>query len=358
MTPQHLPMTEADGTPMDGGPSPVLAADGEAPSAGASGAPDAAGGTGTAMPDERRGRWTLQDERRRTRYVRSWLTRRDARGRTRGQSLVEFALVLPIFLLLFAAILDLGRLAVAQISVTNAAREGAFQAAQTPTSYDPGQPCDTTTNLVICRVQLEARGSGVTIAPDDVTLTCSPDCTPAIGSTVTVSVNGRFQLLTTILSSFFGGSQTLTFSATSTHQLEKLPTPSVAPAPGSPSPSPTPTPTPTPSVGASPTPTPSPSPSPTPTPTPDCIPPSAGFTYDTTPPSLKAPVTITVLDTSVPVGSCIGSWKWEWGDGYVSFGKDPGDHTYLVPGTYVVYLTVSGPAGTNTSGGATIKVKP
>ena len=46
-------------------------------------------------------------------------------GRGRGQSLVEFALVLPLFLLLVMAIVDLGLSVFAYNSITNAAREGA-----------------------------------------------------------------------------------------------------------------------------------------------------------------------------------------------------------------------------------------
>jgi Flp pilus assembly protein TadG len=47
------------------------------------------------------------------------------RHRRRGQALVEFALIIPIFLLILLAIFDLGRGVFAYTSVTNAAREGA-----------------------------------------------------------------------------------------------------------------------------------------------------------------------------------------------------------------------------------------
>ena len=50
------------------------------------------------------------------------------RGRTRGQALVEFALVIPIFILLLVAIFDLGRAVFAYNTLTNAAREGARMA--------------------------------------------------------------------------------------------------------------------------------------------------------------------------------------------------------------------------------------
>lgn len=48
--------------------------------------------------------------------------RRDHR---RGQALVEFALVFPIFLLIFIALFDVGRAVFTYNSLTNAAREGA-----------------------------------------------------------------------------------------------------------------------------------------------------------------------------------------------------------------------------------------
>ena len=47
------------------------------------------------------------------------------RRRASGQGLVEFALVFPIFLLLFLALLDLGSAVFTYNSLTNAAREGA-----------------------------------------------------------------------------------------------------------------------------------------------------------------------------------------------------------------------------------------
>jgi TadE-like protein len=46
-------------------------------------------------------------------------------GRTRGQSLAEFAVVLPIFLLVVCGLFDLGRAVFVYTSLTNAAREGA-----------------------------------------------------------------------------------------------------------------------------------------------------------------------------------------------------------------------------------------
>ena len=161
------------------------------------------------------------------------------RSRSLGQGLAEFAFILPIFVLILAGTLDLGRLFYAQISLTNAAREGAFQAAQTPGSFQAGQPCDTTANMVVCRVLFETQDSFVEVAPEDVDLSCAPSsCEPALGNTVTVTVEGEFLLLTPVLSSFFGGQQAVTLSGTATAQLETFPaspttaaTPTLSPSP-------------------------------------------------------------------------------------------------------------------------------
>ncbi|MBA3236662.1 MAG: pilus assembly protein [Chloroflexi bacterium] len=55
------------------------------------------------------------------------IQRRTSRShaRRRGQALVEFALVIPIFLLMMVALFDLGRAVFAYNTLTNAAREGA-----------------------------------------------------------------------------------------------------------------------------------------------------------------------------------------------------------------------------------------
>ncbi len=59
-------------------------------------------------------------------------SRRRRRQRTRGQSLVEFAIVLPVFLLIAFAIFDFGLAFDASIGISNAAREGARQGATQP----------------------------------------------------------------------------------------------------------------------------------------------------------------------------------------------------------------------------------
>ncbi|MEK6721754.1 MAG: TadE/TadG family type IV pilus assembly protein [Chloroflexota bacterium] len=265
------------------------------------------------------------------------------RRRSRGQGLVEFALILPVFIVFFGAVLDLGRIAAAQVTVANAAREGAFQASKTPGSYTAGAACpaDGSSNLVVCRVLLEAKNSVVAIQPADVTMTCSPNCTQVLGNTVRVTVAGRFQLLMPFMAAFFGGTQNVSFAASSVQQLDALP---AAASAATASPTATATATATPTA--------------TPTPTPGCTVPSAGFTYSTSPPSMKAAVTVTVSDTSTSPGCAITEWLWSWGDGTTSTAQNPGNHTYVAAGTYLLTLKVTNPTDSNTTGSVTLKVKP
>jgi PKD repeat protein len=159
--------------------------------------------------------------------------RRHYHRRTPGQSFVEFALILPIFLMFLAAALDLGRVFYANITLNNAAREGAFQAATTPELYAAGQPCDQATNRVVCRIQNETVGSMIAIQPDDIDMVCNPGtCPEAAGATVTVTVSGDFRLVTPLLSIVFGG-QNLKLTSSAVAQIEYLPyLTTITPPPG------------------------------------------------------------------------------------------------------------------------------
>ena len=272
------------------------------------------------------------------------------RDRPLGQSLVEFALILPVFLIVLSAAIDLGRLAYARVTIANVAREASFQAAQTPTSYQAGQPCDsanTDANLVICRAILESKGSVLTVAPADIAMSCSPSCSEAMGNTVSVTATGRFNLLTPIMATFFGGT-TITFSSTATNQISALP-PSVGPTAA-------PTAVPTAAPTAAPTATPAP------TPPPDCSSVSAGFTYTHIPDTNYSPVTVTVTDTTTYNPMCTTVWAWNWGDGVTTYGRIQPPHVYYNagPGTkkYILSLRVTSGTFYSTAGGYSITVRP
>lgn len=224
--------------------------------------------------------------------------RRHIEARSRGQSLVEFALVLPLFLMFVAAALDLGRVFYANITLNNAAREGAMYAAQEPDLYVDNAACDPATNNVVCRVQFESRDSMVQVAATDIDMTCSiSGCPGQAGSLVTIEVRGSFSLVTPLLSVVFGG-QTLSLTSRATAQVEYFPDPtSVTPPPG----------------------------------------PVAEFTADVTSVLVGAVVT---FDSSASTGTPT-AWNWDLnGDGTVDSVDEHPTYVYLTPGTYTVSLTV------------------
>jgi hypothetical protein len=75
----------------------------------------------------------------------------------RAQGLVEFALILPVLLLIAFGILDLGRAFFVTIAIQNATREGARQAARDPNISDSD---------IIALVRAEAVGSGLDLGND------------------------------------------------------------------------------------------------------------------------------------------------------------------------------------------------
>jgi Flp pilus assembly protein TadG len=265
-------------------------------------------------------------------------------GRSRGQALVELALVTPLLLLLLLGAIDLGRLFYARITVTNAAREGAMMAADTPTSWSAGGACSPA-NKVMCAALRESNGSWVTVAPADVALSCSPSCTKSYGTTVDVTVTGHFSLLTPLLWVFTGG-QDVTFQESAIADVVIVPAAAGVPTPG-PTPMPSPTASPTPTSAPSTTPAPTTSPTPTPTPSPTCPPPTVAFSWNQQ--NRNKPVIFT--SNSIPTtGSCaITFWRWDYGDGTTDAGALPSiSHAYADPKgrTFTVTLTVTTPAGT------------
>jgi Flp pilus assembly protein TadG len=123
----------------------------------------------------------------------------DARGkRGRGQGLVEFAIILPLLVLVIVGVFDVGRAFHALITVTNAAREGArYGILYAPNDLEG----------IRNAVQREAQNSGITLVRDQITRDC-PGGTCESGEAVTVTVTFDFEPIL----GFFGGDLTITRS--------------------------------------------------------------------------------------------------------------------------------------------------
>jgi Flp pilus assembly protein TadG len=283
----------------------------------------------------------------------------DPRGRSRGQALVEVALVLPVLLLILVAAGDLARVFSTQVSLDTAARAGALEASLHPTSFQAGSPCNADTNRVVCAVLTESVGASTTVSSSDITLECVPSpCTEALGNSVTVRVTGSVPLITPFLTPILG-SQTVNVTSSATAQIAvrpnvsaptPTPDPAATPTPtAEPTPTPTPDPTPTPTPDPSATPTPSPTPSPTPTPTPFCASPVADFTIG---PSTgrKKHTLFQFTDLSTSAADCPLTWSWNFGDGAgdsLSTLQNP-VHQYQTQGVFTVTLVASNFGGSAT----------
>jgi Flp pilus assembly protein TadG len=267
---------------------------------------------------------------------------------------VELALLLPVLLLLCVGTADLARLFHARVTIMNAARAGAIEAARHPTSFQDGAPCHEDTNRVMCAVQAEVGGSPIVVVPDDVSLVCTPDpCVEALGNTVAVTVDGRFDLITPLLSSFIGG-QTINMSQTAEAGIAVRP--NVVQAAPSPSPSPLPSVVPSPSPGPSVSPGPSPSPgvspspgastAPSPSPSPYCFPPTADFFVSpSSGKKKKTDFVFTDLSTTTP--ECPITWSWNFGDGAGESPLQNPTHQYQTSGVFTVTLVVSNDGGSD-----------
>jgi hypothetical protein len=195
-----------------------------------------------------------------------------------GQGLTEFALLLPMILLLMLIALDFGRVFLGWVGLNNAARVAANYAAMHPGAND-WQPDPNPIRDEYLRL----------VAAETEKLSCSPTTVddptyPAgtqIGFPARVEITCQFGIITPIISSIVGAGVPVTASASFPIRFGAIggipvdpgipgPTPTPTPTPSpTPTPGPTPTPTPTPTPG--PTPTPTPSPTPTPTPIPMCV---------------------------------------------------------------------------------------
>lgn len=125
---------------------------------------------------------------------------------TSGQGLVEFALMLPVVLLLIIGTLDLGSAFFEKVVMENAAREGANYLVYNNTDVSRA----SNFAAVKSAVTGEAADSGITISVGDVEVQCLEGATvnnacPS-GSTVVVRVERQYTLMFDILS---GGPLTL-----------------------------------------------------------------------------------------------------------------------------------------------------
>jgi Flp pilus assembly protein TadG len=189
--------------------------------------------------------------------------------RSRGQSVVELALVLPVLLMLLLMGLDFGRVFLGWVDLNNAARVAANYAAMNATAWTV--PQDATVIAEYQRlIAADANGTNCSL-PNPVPAPSFPSGT-GVGQPAVVSINCTFGIITPVIGAIVGQGVPVTATAAfpiRSGVLVGMPIQTAVPtATPTPTPTPTPAPTPTPTPAPTPTPTPTPSPTPTPTPTP------------------------------------------------------------------------------------------
>ena len=108
---------------------------------------------------------------------------RGTKGCDRGAALVEFAILLPVLLLLVCGIIDFGRALNAQITLTQAAREGAR--VDSVCNATANANCGTT---VQNRTVAAATGLHPALAPGLVSVTtCAQSAGQGVNATVTIN---------------------------------------------------------------------------------------------------------------------------------------------------------------------------
>ena len=232
-------------------------------------------------------------------------------SRRRGQSVVEFALILPVLLFTLLFAIDFGRLFFTYIQLTNAAREAV--------SYGATQPMDEAGMAAHATQEKNAQGqtgegtwtlTSACATPGGAAIACASAAGgTGSGNTLTVTLSQPFSFMTPFVNLFFGGPLDIDTSATSAVLVT---------APGS--------------GGGGPG---------------SCAAPTVATFVAT---SVDLTVTVDPTGSEPTIGICaISGYNWDFGDGEVAAGSTvPATHDYSLPGTYTITLEVTNQGGSAT----------
>jgi PKD repeat protein len=258
---------------------------------------------------------------------------RHRRERSRGQSLVEFALVLPILLFLTLTALDFGRVYLGYINLQNMARIAANFAANNPSAWDATPDAKIQlkyTNQILAdaaatNCTLPVDGSGKTVVPTPTFSDMNGNGMTDPGDTAQVQIACTFGVITPGVANVVGGS--VQVAAASSFPVK---TGMIATGPGG--------------GGGS--------------------PPNAAFSGNGVIASVGAPATISggepfTVDFRDTSGGNPTEWLWTFPDPPASTSslQDPLLHTFADAGTYIVTMQATNLLGSSTAS-MTVTVTP
>jgi Flp pilus assembly protein TadG len=135
---------------------------------------------------------------------------------TPGQGLVEFALILPLILLIIIVFIELGRIIYFYSALNNAVREGARYVIVTQFSDSAERDLETREKVVHYAVALP-------LDPNDILVYCDRDPTNLLGNPcddyVTVSADIEIEPMITLFAQMIGTDDTFNINAKSTMQM-------------------------------------------------------------------------------------------------------------------------------------------
>jgi hypothetical protein len=247
-----------------------------------------------------------------------------------GQSLVEFALVLPLLLLLVLITVDFGRALHGWVIVQNSARIAANFAGVNPDGWrgagdaavqaEYEEQIERDLGSANCQAPGTPPTPVFTDGPDSQVTGGYTDSNYDLGDTVVVGLSCTFRPITPVIGAIVGANVQL--SARSEFRIRSgdvvgLANPTRIPAPG---PTPTPAGTPTPTA--------------VPTPTPSC--PTAAFTATDN----SNPGNPHRMNFSGSISPTSGGWTWTWSGGFNDTGQNV-NHNFSASGPVSVTLTVT-----------------
>lgn len=123
-----------------------------------------------------------------------------SQGKTRAQSMVEMALILPVLLLVLFGLIEFGRALFIYTVVSNAAREGARQGLVEPTNLDLIRKAAYSRAILVPTPTL-----GITVTYDNGKFDSPISADQIVNgeSRVVVQAGYRFRMITPIISSIF-----------------------------------------------------------------------------------------------------------------------------------------------------------
>ena len=218
------------------------------------------------------------------------------RDHARGQSMVEFALLIPALLLFMLIALDFGRVYLGYVNLQNLARIAANYAANDPTAnFAAGSEYEQLVLRDAAATNCDLDPTWTSDSPPTFTDVDGDGKSTGMGDTVEVGLTCKFAILTPVISTILASQ--LDVSASSVFPIKDG---MAAPGGG----------------GGS--------------------PPTPAFSADDT--SGTVSHTVQFFDES---GGVPSGWLWDFGDGAGgSLAQGPA-HTYLTPGTYTATVTVT-----------------